>query len=494
MPAFPWKEQLARWSQEIIELGEYDIESGWLGVPGATEEEIATAEARLGTTLPPSYRAFLKVTNGWRTTIGFAGRLRPVEEVGWLADEAQELIDAWVMGEQWLGGDLPAIPDEEYLVYGESAIQPLRSEYLQTALALSDDRDGMILLNPRTVAPDGEWEAWFFAPWVPGADRYRSFWELMQAQHKRRVYVVKRERGEPTPHADPSLGVDARDLDGLLAALQNPEQRLAALEALANLRDRRAFEPVLAIFQDPAQDLFVREHAARTLGRLRDPRAVQPLLDAFRATPEEMSGLKLGRLLGKTGDTALSGLLDQLSIEDVLGQLDRVFGPAMADPLRATLAPAAVGQGLVEHLNHAVRQGLLELGQAALPALFDALGDPDPRVRREVASVLCYARRRQGVLEHLLPAFADPDPGVRAAVATHIEQLFDPRVVDPLLQALQDAEGQVRASAARSLGAAGRYAGEERIALALAAVADQDPDPQVQRIARQSLGNLERRR
>ncbi|HEY3110361.1 MAG TPA: hypothetical protein VGL23_16490 [Chloroflexota bacterium] len=33
------------------------------------------------------------------------------------------------------------------------------------------------------VTPEGEWEAWFFANWYPGASRYRSFWELMQAEH-----------------------------------------------------------------------------------------------------------------------------------------------------------------------------------------------------------------------------------------------------------------------------------------------------------------------
>jgi hypothetical protein len=32
------------------------------------------------------------------------------------------------------------------------------------------------------VTPDGEWEAWFFANWLPGANRYRSFWEMLQTE------------------------------------------------------------------------------------------------------------------------------------------------------------------------------------------------------------------------------------------------------------------------------------------------------------------------
>jgi hypothetical protein len=40
------------------------------------------------------------------------------------------------------------------------------------------------LLNPNIVTPDGEWEALYFAHWIPGADRYPSFWELMQAERE----------------------------------------------------------------------------------------------------------------------------------------------------------------------------------------------------------------------------------------------------------------------------------------------------------------------
>lgn len=39
--------------------------AGWLGEPGATDAEITVAEQRLGMRLPPSYRAFLKQTNGF---------------------------------------------------------------------------------------------------------------------------------------------------------------------------------------------------------------------------------------------------------------------------------------------------------------------------------------------------------------------------------------------------------------------------------------------
>jgi hypothetical protein len=66
MSSFNWKRFLQRWSQEIIaaigpeqtDLPADVLRSGWLGYAGATEQQLSDAEARLGRTLPPSYRAF----------------------------------------------------------------------------------------------------------------------------------------------------------------------------------------------------------------------------------------------------------------------------------------------------------------------------------------------------------------------------------------------------------------------------------------------------
>jgi hypothetical protein len=58
-------------------------------------------------------------------------------------------------------------------------------KYLQQALEISDRGDSSIyLLNPNIVTADGEWEAWFFGDWLPGADRYHSFIDLMQAEYE----------------------------------------------------------------------------------------------------------------------------------------------------------------------------------------------------------------------------------------------------------------------------------------------------------------------
>ncbi|MCZ9339062.1 SMI1/KNR4 family protein, partial [Streptomyces sp. TRM76130] len=38
----------------------------WLGFPPASEERITAMEKRLGRRMPPSYRQFLQVSDGWR--------------------------------------------------------------------------------------------------------------------------------------------------------------------------------------------------------------------------------------------------------------------------------------------------------------------------------------------------------------------------------------------------------------------------------------------
>lgn len=92
MTKFDWENLLKEFSQKLIadlnerkkaEIPSEVIQSGWLGYLGATEEQITQAEARLETTLPPSYREFLKVTNGWRKADWTELQLWSTEEVDW---------------------------------------------------------------------------------------------------------------------------------------------------------------------------------------------------------------------------------------------------------------------------------------------------------------------------------------------------------------------------------------------------------------------------
>jgi hypothetical protein len=211
MSAFEWERFLQQWSQAILEtmdeaekqlLSPEVLETGWLGYPGATEAEIARAESRLRLRLPPSYRAFLKVSNGWRQTASkidqFNHRLWSSEDIELFAVRHSQWIKAFT--EQTNSVDITVadefeehddqwepvnISDDEYFVYGdEQNPSSVRPEYLRTAIEISDvGLDSIYLLNPQVVSPEGEWEAWFFADYLSGADRYRSFQAMMEAEY-----------------------------------------------------------------------------------------------------------------------------------------------------------------------------------------------------------------------------------------------------------------------------------------------------------------------
>ncbi|MGV9600110.1 hypothetical protein ACWDR1_25980 [Streptosporangium sandarakinum] len=70
-----------------------------------------------------------------------------------------------------------ALPD---VPYGEDQDTiHVRGEYVPDTLMIGEYDDGVYLLNPHVRTPDGEWEAWYMAPWLAGAERCRSFWDLM---------------------------------------------------------------------------------------------------------------------------------------------------------------------------------------------------------------------------------------------------------------------------------------------------------------------------
>ena len=186
-----WQELLTRWNAELLDtpdifrdvVSEEAVQSGWLGYPPATDAQIADAEARIGKQLPPSYRAFLEVSNGWRLLGNFHWDVLPAERIEWFRVNNQDWIDAYTYDDD--------VTDEEHLTYELSsyggvygAYGAFKTEYLDALLEVSGIGDSLILLlNPEVTFPNGEWEAWDFCNWYPGAHRYQSFWDMMNDLH-----------------------------------------------------------------------------------------------------------------------------------------------------------------------------------------------------------------------------------------------------------------------------------------------------------------------
>jgi HEAT repeat protein len=76
--------------------------------------------------------------------------------------------------------------------------------------------------------------------------------------------------------------------------------------------------------------------------------------------------------------------------------------------------------------------------------------DPDPAARAQAIAAL-VGLRVDGSVDLALAALRDPDWGMRTIVASEIGPTGDPRVVDALLDLLNDTDGYVREAAAIGL-------------------------------------------
>jgi hypothetical protein len=121
MSDFDWKSLLERWSAALLASSSADHlpadvrASGWLGFHPATEKEIEEVERRLKIPLPPSYRAFLLVSNGWRCTIHAIERLRPANELRWFREKNRDWVTAYAQTGYGFG-EQPT-PDADYFSY-----------------------------------------------------------------------------------------------------------------------------------------------------------------------------------------------------------------------------------------------------------------------------------------------------------------------------------------------------------------------------------------
>jgi HEAT repeat protein len=188
------------------------------------------------------------------------------------------------------------------------------------------------------------------------------------------------------------------------------------------------------------------------------------------------------------GDRARSGDEPQLSTEQTLA--------AAFEALRRA------------DLRHRALNALIRLGDAAVPALLDALHNPerevrqaaaqalarvvDPRAARKLTRAADWTYRRllpdapPGALPDLLEAFEVGSRPTRAAVAVALGRLRDDRALPALLEALDGDSLLVRLAAVRALGVIAAPDAVPFLADAL-----YDPEPAVSRLAAEALERID---
>lgn len=280
MPATPsqWRVFLQRL------VGERNLRAG------AAEERLAAVEAKLKVKLPPSYRTFLTASNGLQNASRAVPVLKPVEKLKWFGREHREWVQAYTTPMQGL--DLPLPAEQDYFNYAGEHRDSFDTKHLAQTLCISEVRDsGVLLLNPMVVWSDGEWETWFFADWVPGTVRYRSFAEWVRheaAEKNNESYEPAQIPGElPTVFRDGPAKADRRirpreevlTLNEVKARLKSKTRshRIKAVQHLCRMGGPEAIAILLDLFKMD-YDFHVRCDAAESLGRLRVVDAVEPLM------------------------------------------------------------------------------------------------------------------------------------------------------------------------------------------------------------------------
>ena len=175
-----WNLRLKRMNQALWRLPDADSlevpQDSWLGNEAATQAEIESSEQRLNVNLPHSLRQFYFTSNGWNwcgPDYLFPQSIFSLSRLVWLRDVRPELIEAYY--------DPGLVSEADHLVYGkEQDVVLFRSEYLEHCLLIGEESEGGCYLLCPKVMHDGEWEAWHFANYHPGALRFRSFTDLIE--------------------------------------------------------------------------------------------------------------------------------------------------------------------------------------------------------------------------------------------------------------------------------------------------------------------------
>lgn len=248
-----WRSFLVRWSQEWADAQDPDapaserhvrdeepVRTRWLGFPPASEERIRALEERLGHRLPPSYRTFLAVSDGWRHAGGFVWLLAGTDAVRRHEDAAG------------LAEYFPGDPDDD-----PTPEDVLLAGMWERALQLDVESDAVyVLLDPGDVDDAGEWAVYCYASWrASPPERYASFGAFMEAMY-REFHSLQVSRSESA--GAEFVNATTRALDASVEA--------ARLDALGGRYERASASLAEAIAYGRPRATGLRDQIRRLLG------------------------------------------------------------------------------------------------------------------------------------------------------------------------------------------------------------------------------------
>jgi HEAT repeat protein len=187
----------------------------------------------------------------------------------------------------------------------------------------------------------------------------------------------------------------------------------------------------------------IRKRAAEILGDVVDnePQAIESLIRTARTDDDERVRTAAIDALDDIGPDAIERLVAEMAGVD----------PDGADWRRAEAFAQTLSAGRDE-LRMAAANALRRVGDAsALPALIEALDDPNPRVRERAARA-CGAIGDERAVDALADRLTDPTGRVRREAAAALAAIGTEKALEPLLGAADDRREEVRYAAITALG------------------------------------------
>jgi HEAT repeat protein len=253
---------------------------------------------------------------------------------------------------------------------------------------------------------------------------------------------------------------DVKGLVGALGYQKDRGVRTAAAVALGKTADARAVQPLADALRDP--DIATRSAAAQALGEIGDAGAVEPLLAALR-DPDGNTRHAAAQALAKTGDgRAVEPLLAALADQDVrvsmaaAAALGEIRDGSAVEPLAAILAGPA--DDMTRRMAATVALGGIGDGRAVEP-LVAALADPNDRMVVAAAAALLTigdGRAVEPIIAAVVPVLADTESTVRMTAVVILGRIDDPRAVEALAAAADDANSYISGAATQALAATGK--------------------------------------
>ncbi len=296
--------------------------------------------------------------------------------------------------------------------------------------------------------------------------------------------------------------------------LADPDPRLRAVgvRVLGAIHDRESLPAILTAAGE--KDRRVRAAAIEALGIMEDGRAC-PVLIGILGGPDEGLAEMAGESLVHIGSSAVRpliasqgvpGSLNKDRVADILSQIgEPAIGP-LTEAWRSGKGPGrlvavgALGRIGTEDSRPILEEALMStgnpplraeaarwlggIGEGAIPALIKALGDADAQVRATAAGSLGAIGDRRAV-EPLAAASLRESGETRLSFMEALAKLGGEPAVDSLIAALGASEPSVRSQAASWLGRMDdKKATHPLIGLL------RDPEPDVRRSAIEALANL----